>query len=124
MEIIDNTHIQPTPGNQRTNQINYAVRILLAALFIVSAIAKLYPSPNLGINTFIYKQLIPMGFNEAFANHFARLLIGIELGLGILLLQKHYFKKLIMPVSFLMLLVFSIHLTYETITKDGGNCGC
>jgi thiol-disulfide isomerase/thioredoxin len=122
MEIIDSS--KNSQELSRRDKINWALRILLSALFIVSAVAKLYPSPNLGVNTFIYKQLIPMGFGETFANHFSRLLIGCELALGILLLQRHYFKRLILPVSFLMLLVFTVHLTYEKLTQKGGNCGC
>lgn len=97
----------------------------MAFMFLLSAVAKLYPSPNLALPTFEVKQLIPMGFNETSAAYFSRILIGCELALGILLLQKNYFKRLVIPMSFLMLLVFSIHLTYEiSATGNSGNCGC
>ena len=71
------------------------------------------------------KQLIPMGFGEGFASYFSRTLIGCELALGILLLQPHYFKRLVLPMSFLILFIFSAHLTYEILaTGNSGNCGC
>lgn len=107
------------------NRLKLIFRILLAALFLLSAVAKLYPSPNLALNTFEQKQLIPMGFNDFFAAHFSRTLIGIELALGLLLLQPHFYRKLILPATFILLFVFSAHLSYEIIsTGNKGNCGC
>jgi len=67
-----------------------------------------------------------MGFTEEFASYFSRTLIGIEFALGILLLQPHYLKKLVVPATFLMLLIFSIHLSIQSFIYGGnaGNCGC
>jgi hypothetical protein len=102
-----------------------ASRIVLSILFMLSAAAKLYPSPNLALAQFELKQLVPMGFSEGLAAYFSRTLIGCELALGILLLQPHFFKKLVLPMSFLILFVFSAHLTYEMLsTGNEGNCGC
>jgi len=102
------------------------IRVLLSALFLVSAIAKLYPSPYFAISTFEAKQLYPMGFSELTAAYFSRTLIGIEFALGILLLQSHYLRKLVMPATFAMLLVFTTHLTIQSFVYGGntGNCGC
>lgn len=106
-------------------QLPIIIKGLMAFMFLLSAVAKLYPSPNLALPTFEVKQLIPMGFSETGAAYFSRILIGCELALGILLLQKNYFKRLVIPVSFLMLLVFSIHLSYEIASSgNSGNCGC
>lgn len=106
-------------------QLPIIIKGLMAFMFLLSAVAKLYPSPNLALPTFEIKQLLPMGFSETSAAYFSRILIGCELALGVLLLQKNYFKRLVIPVSFLMLLVFSVHLTYEIIsTGNSGNCGC
>jgi thiol-disulfide isomerase/thioredoxin len=106
-------------------QLPIIIKVLMAFMFLLSAVAKLYPSPNLALPTFEVKQLIPMGFSEAGAAYFSRILIGCELALGILLLQKNYFKRLVIPMSFLMLLVFSIHLSYEIASSgNSGNCGC
>lgn len=106
-------------------KINYALRILLSALFIVSALAKLYPSPNFALTTFEIKQLVPMGFSENFAAWFSRTLTASEFALGIALLQPHFFKRLVLPLSFLLLLIFVGHLSYTIATTgDEGNCGC
>jgi hypothetical protein len=102
-----------------------ASRIVLSILFLLSAAAKLYPSPNLALAQFEIKQLVPMGFSEGVAAYFSRTLIGCELALGMLLLQPHFFKKLVLPMSFLILFVFSAHLTYEMLSSGNkGNCGC
>lgn len=109
----------------RQNTLIVALRIVLAILFLLSAVAKLYPSPHFALTTFEMKQLLPMGFSEEVAAYFSRILIGCELALGILLLQRHFFKQLVLPMSFLILFIFSAHLTYEiSITGNSGNCGC
>jgi thiol-disulfide isomerase/thioredoxin len=112
--------------NQKTqSNLILSFRILLSVLFLLSAVAKLYPSPTFALTTFEMKQLIPMGFSEGLASYFSRTLIGCELALGILLLQPHYFKKLVLPMSFLILFIFSAHLSYEILaTGNSGNCGC
>lgn len=112
-------------GGFVNKQLPLIIKGVMAFMFLLSAVAKLYPSPNLALPTFEVKQLIPMGFSETSAAYFSRILIGCELALGILLLQKNYFKRLVIPMSFLMLLIFSIHLSYEiTSSGNSGNCGC
>lgn len=105
---------------------SWIIRIIIAALFIISAIAKLYPSPYFAISTFEVKQLYPLGFSENVAPYFSRFLIGIELALGILFLLPVKIRKAITPTSILLLAVFTIHLAYETFKTGGntGNCGC
>ena len=96
------------------------IRILIAVLFLISAFAKLYPSPYLAITTFEKKQLLDLGFDSCFAPYFSRLLIALELALGIAILQPHYLKKIVIPVTVLLLSVFTIHLSLIDIP----NCGC
>jgi len=93
---------------------------------LLSAVAKLYPSPYFAISTFEVKQLYPMGFSESFAPYFSRILIGIELALGILILQKNFLRSIVIPSTIIILAVFTTHLTIETIQNGGnsGNCGC
>lgn len=100
------------------------LRLIVAFLFIISAIAKMYPSPYFAISTFEVKQLYPMGFTPEVAVFFSRILIGIELALGLLLLQSHFLKKLVIPGTILLLVVFIVHLTIQTLSGAGGNCGC
>lgn len=111
--------------NKKT-YIAWAIRIIVAFLFIISAIAKLYPSPYFAISTFEVKQLYSLGFSESIAPYFSRTLIGIEMALGILLLQNHWLRKFIIPATILLLAVFVGHLTYVTFLSGGnsGNCGC
>ena len=104
----------------------WTIRILIAFLFIISAIAKMYPSPYFAISTFEVKQLYPMGFSENLAAYFSRILIGIELALGVLILQNNHLRKIVIPATLLMLAVFTTHLTIVTFQDGGnsGNCGC
>jgi hypothetical protein len=115
----------------KKSYLAWTLRIIVSALFILSAVAKLskghlLDSPYFAISTFEVKQLYPMGFSEGFAPYFSRTLIGIEMALGLLLLQKNWLLKFIIPVTTLLLLVFIGHLTYVTFLSGGtsGNCGC
>jgi hypothetical protein len=112
--------------NTSKNNIAWGIRIVISFLFLLSAVAKLYPSPYFAISTFEVKQLYPMGFSEGFAPYFSRILIGIELALGFLILQKNFLRSIIIPATILLLFVFTTHLTIETIQNGGnsGNCGC
>ena len=104
----------------------WSIRIIISVLFIVSAVAKMYPSPYFAISTFEVKQLYPLGFSESIAPWFSRILIGIELALGLLVLQNNHIKKIIIPATILLLAVFVAHLSYVTFATggDSGNCGC
>jgi hypothetical protein len=110
----------------REKYVPIAIRISIAFLFLLSAVAKLYPSPYFAISTFEVKQLYPLGFSEEVAPYFSRILIGIEFALGVLILQKHYLRKLVIPSTLLMLAVFTTHLGIVTFQDGGnsGNCGC
>lgn len=106
--------------------ISWSIRIVVALLFIVSAIAKLYPSPYFAISTFEVKQLYTLGFSDTIAPYFSRILIGVEFALGFLLLNNHFLKRITIPATFGLLIVFIIHLSYVTFLSGGnsGNCGC
>jgi thiol-disulfide isomerase/thioredoxin len=105
--------------------IPWTIRIVIAALFLISAAAKMYPSPYFAISTFEVKQLYTLGFSPEIAVYFSRTLIGIEFALGLLILQPHYLKRFVTPATILMLLVFIIHLTIDTIIHgNSGSCGC
>jgi hypothetical protein len=101
------------------------IRVLVSALFLLSAFAKLYPTPMYGITkVFEEGQLIPMGFSESLVPYISRLIIAVELFIAIAILQKNYLKKLVIPASILMLFVFSLHLAYSIFLGDSENCGC
>ena len=101
------------------------IRVLVSALFFLSAFAKLYPTPMYGITkVFEEGQLIPMGFSEGLAPYFSRFIIAIELFIAIAILQRNYLKKLVIPTSIIMLILFSLHLAYSIFLGDSENCGC
>ena len=96
------------------NKSTYAawfIRILISFLFILSAVAKLYPSPYFAITTFEAKQLVPLGFDQCYSAYFSRLLIAFEFALGILILLPYYLKKIIIPSTILLLSIFCVHLS-------------
>jgi hypothetical protein len=106
---------------------SWSIRIIVAGLFIVSALGKIFPDPSMygTISTFEVQQLYPMGFSELLAKYFSRTLIGIEFSLGFLLLFPFNLKKWVIPSIILMLAVFCVHLSIEIATKGNvGNCGC
>ena len=98
-----------------------AARILVSVLFIFSAISKMFPI------WLFEKQLIDLGIADwCSAPFFARLLIALELAIGVAILQKHFLKRLIIPSTILLLVAFCVHLSIE-MYKHGamnGNCGC
>ncbi|CAM4397220.1 MauE/DoxX family redox-associated membrane protein [Flavobacterium terrigena] len=106
--------------------ISWTIRIVVALLFIVSAVAKLYPSPYFAISTFEVKQLYTLGFSDTIAPYFSRILIGIEFALGFLLLNNNFLKRITIPATIGLLVVFIVHLSYVTFLSGGtsGNCGC
>jgi len=106
------------------NQIIWGIRILVSALFILSALAKLHPTPTLGIGAFETKYLGAVGIEYDTARILSRLLIGFEFSLAILLLLPFYLRKLIIPATIGLLSVFSIHLAVQAINGDASNCGC
>ena len=110
--------------NQSKNQIIWGIRVLGSALFILSALAKLYPTPTLGIGAFETKYLGAVGIEYDTARILSRLLIGFEFSLAILMLLPFYLRKLIIPSTIGLLSVFSIHLAVQAINGDASNCGC
>lgn len=99
----------------------WAIRIFVFLLFLVSGIAKMFP-----IWAF-EKQLVDLGITTwCNAPYLARLLIALEIALGIAILQRNYIKKIIIPTTILLLIVFCVQLSIE-MYKHGamtGNCGC
>ena len=105
-------------------KIVFALRVLVSGLFLLSAFAKLYPTPMYGITkVFEQGQLIPMGLPESIVPYFSRFIIGAEIFLSITILFNNYLKRLIVPLSFIMVAIFSIHLSTQ-IFGDSENCGC
>ena len=100
-------------------------RILISALFLLSAVAKLYPTPLYGITkVFEEGQLIPMGFSSDFAPFLSRLIIGFEFFIAFAILQTHYIKKLVVPSTILLVSIFCVDLAIDIFGGVDDNCGC
>ena len=101
--------------------VSDVVRFLIFALFVVSAVAKMFP-----IWAF-EKQLVDLGLMSwCLAPYFSRALIAVELALGIMIIQPHYLKRVVIPATIALLVIFCTHLTLEMIKHGAmsGNCGC
>lgn len=104
------------------NEINWGIRIIVAAMFIFGAWSK---TPGAAIFQF-EKQLADLGFDWCIVPYVSRLIIAFELFLGIAILQNNFLKRVIIPLTVLLLVAFCIHLGI-IIQKTGGldgNCGC
>lgn len=96
------------------------LRILLGSVFVFSAITKLFPIEIFELN-FVYSGFI----SWALAPWFARILISIELMLGISLILNVKPRAFTIPASLILLVFFTFYLSYS-LAVDGneGNCGC
>lgn len=109
-------------------KIIWFFRILVAAIFVVSAITKLLP-----IELF-EKQLVEIAEKQGVLNGFtnwcsapiwARVIVIIELFLGFSLLIPFYQRTFTIPLALAMLLVFIGHLILQIVLfGNDGNCGC
>ena len=73
------------------------------------------------------KQLVDLGIASwCQANYLSRLIIGLEIAIGIAILQGHFIKRIIIPSTILLLIAFCIHLAIQMYQHGAmnGNCGC
>ena len=99
----------------------FVLRIILAFVFLASAYTKVIAPGMLEII------LVDHGITATreTAAVLTRLLIGFEFSLALLLLQKNYLKRIILPAVFLFLAGFTVYLIYAGfILQDNQNCGC
>lgn len=101
--------------------LTWSLRFIVFVLFIVSAVAKMFP-----IWAFD-KQLVDLGITSwCNAPYFTRALIGLELAIGIAIMQANFLRRIVIPVTIALLAVFCVHLTIEMVKHGAmnGNCGC
>lgn len=93
---------------------------LMGAVFIFSGYTKLYP-----IEPFEYT-FVDLGFiNWQVAPFIARILIGLEFFIGVLLLLNLSLRKIAYKLGISVLLIFCIYLILLIFfTGNKGNCGC
>ncbi|MFM7015267.1 MAG: MauE/DoxX family redox-associated membrane protein [Bacteroidota bacterium] len=102
-------------------KVSLVIRFLIFVLFIVSAVAKMFP-----IWAF-EKQLVDLNLMSwCLAPYFSRALIAVELALGIMIIQSNYLKRVVIPATIALLVIFCGHLSIEMVKHGAmsGNCGC
>ena len=99
----------------------FTARVIVSILFLVSAVSKMFPI------WMFEKQLVDLGIcGWCDAPYFSRLLIALEAAIGIAILQRHWLKRFVIPVTAFLLVAFCIHLSIEMVKHGAmnGNCGC
>ncbi|NWF90558.1 MAG: hypothetical protein HXY50_13985 [Ignavibacteriaceae bacterium] len=102
------------------NKIIWIFRFTLGVLFILSAISKLFPIEAFDL------AIVNQGIaGWKIAPYLSRLIISIELFIGISFFITPFIKRIAVPFSFLLLIVFCFHLIFLIITGHASkNCGC
>lgn len=98
--------------------LRLSIRLLLGAFFIGTAVLKLLSIDNFEV--YIYSFGL---FSYTWATFFSRLLIFIELLVGISLIFKVFFKQ-IWWLTMLMMVGFTLFLVYAAIFRNDSNCHC
>ncbi len=95
--------------------------VFIGLVFIYSGYTKIYPV----IETFEYS-FVDIGVANWFtAPIIARLMIGLELTIGVLLVINYNLKKFTLPLTIGLLLFFIIYLSVQiAMNGNTGNCGC
>lgn len=100
----------------------WTFRILVSFLFLFSAFSKIYS----GLAGFETQFLLPMSMiDDCNMFYISRLLIALEIAIGIAMLQNNYIKTIVIPGTILLLLIFITHLTSQILSgEEIKNCGC
>jgi len=106
-------------------------RILLSFLFVFGAVSKLVSMPffdGMVAELLLGKDYFDNPVGMIWVQWLTRILVAVELVLGLALLQNKWFKKIVLPATLCMLVLFTIHLFYEGFRQVNGftegNCGC
>lgn len=98
-----------------------SLSVLTGLTFIYSGYTKIYPV----IETFEFSFVDVGVANWHTAPVIARLMIGLELFLGFLLVINYNLKKFTLPFTAIILLLFIVYLIIQiNINGNTGNCGC
>jgi len=96
------------------------LQFFLSAVFIFSAISKMF-APGLFEITILDQGIIE---SREIAAYLGRILIAMELFLGVALLQSNYLKRFVLPATLWTLIGFTILLLFSHFAGDSNNCGC
>lgn len=115
----------------KSNKLVQLSRIILSFLFVFGAVSKLVSMPffdGMVAELLLGKDYFNNPSGMIWVQWLTRILVAAELVLGIALLRNKWFKKLVLPATMAMLILFTIHLFYEGFSQVNGftegNCGC
>ena len=115
----------------KSNKLVQLGRIILSFLFVFGAVSKLVSMPffdGMVAELLLGKDYFNNPSGMIWVQWLTRILVTAELVLGLALLQNKWFKKLVLPATMAMLILFTIHLFYEGFSQVNGftegNCGC
>lgn len=100
-------------------KFQYYLIIFFGIFFIFSALAKLFSIEYFELTI---KQIIPLP--KIYIQFISRLIISLEITLGLLFLIKFNLKYFTIPASIIMLFIFNFILLYQEIFLIIENCGC
>ncbi|MFM7594832.1 MAG: TlpA family protein disulfide reductase [Flavobacteriales bacterium] len=108
------------------NKLIWPIRVVFFLFFFLSAFSKIYPNPDVAIHLFEKEQLMSLHIPLCLSTWFSRLLIALEFTIALGFLIPFYFKRITLPLSSILLLLFSLFLAIEVFVlgKWTGNCGC
>lgn len=107
-------------GNRTYGVLYVLLGILLGLFFVFSGLAKLFPVEPL---EFAFAETGFTGWEGAMV--WARILIGLELVCGVLLMFRFAYRRFTLPLLVLLLAVFSVYLSYGLVKYGNtGDCGC
>ena len=104
--------------NSLSDSLKLTIRLLLGVFFIGTAVLKLLSIDNFEV--YIYSLGI---FSYTWTTFFSRLLIFIELSIGISLVLKICFRQ-IWWLTMLIMIGFTLFLIYAAIFRNDSNCHC
>ena len=107
-------------GLMTLKQIRTILRVFMGVMFLFSGISKLFPIEAFESVTvqqgLVSWELVP---------YLSRILIGMELLLGLLFLLSVKMRRFTLPGALSLLTAFTLYLLYLEVTGAGGeNCGC
>jgi hypothetical protein len=105
-------------------RVDRLVIIFIALVFLLSGVGKMIPTPSSGLALFESKILINSGINEYFAPYISRMLVTLELAIGVMFFRKEFFS-LAVKISRYLLVFFTIYLSCDLILNGNkSDCGC
>lgn len=112
--------------NPKLNKyLHWTLRIIISALFLLSAVSKIYNGRTWGVWGF-EKQLMELGIaTECIAHYLSRLIIALEFAIAVGILIPYFLKRFVIPITVLLLVAFCIHLGITMyLHGNNGSCGC